>query len=154
MSDLMERFASEVRRRPLLTLAITGAVGAVVVSRLRADDDRPGGRVADLAGRGVASVGRQIERSAEMTDRVARGVEDAGHRTGDAIDDFSLRDLVRRLADERFGPSRVERVRRAAASVGITEKTVAVFAATLLAKSSSGYLRWRGEKRSAAALRR
>jgi len=183
VSDIIERLAGEIRHRPVLALAVTGLVGAVVVSRLRADDDDRlatlarhgqrgadalGGHLGDLADRGAGLARRgaeAVERGATLAERGAerfaheagRNAQAVGHAVGDGakagavsaadrLDDFSLPDLLRELVGDRLRPSLTERVRRAAASAGITEKTASVFAATLLAKSVSGYLRWRGEQ--------
>lgn len=211
MSDLIETLAGEARKRPLLTLAVAGAVGVVVASRLRSDDriesfagdaedtlrrgaTSLGDRLASLAERG-ATLARQgadavdrgssfaeqgTERGAALVDRGRERLERGAERLADEVrgegpagreaakalheamdelrthaasigarlDDVSLPDLLRDFVADRKRRSRTERVREAAASVGLTEKTVAAFAATLIAKSLTGYLRWRGEERA------
>ena len=115
-------------------------------------------RGASLAERGAAYLGRrghdlgdEVERlAAEAGEKV--GLGDAGRGRGDAFDVAALAALLREIAPDRLTGrtprSTLERVRDGAASVGITEKTVAVFAATLLARSAGSYLRWRGERRA------
>ena len=47
-------------------------------------------------------------------------------------------------------PSPAERVRDGAGAMGVSEKAVAAFAATFIAKAVSGYFRWRGEEKARA----
>ena len=92
------------------------------------------------------------ERAADWQDQASDWRERASERASARLDDgaSALRERVREQLPSRQPASRLDELREAAASLGISEKTVALFMATFIARSASGYLRWRDERRALA----
>lgn len=130
---MIKQLVDELRQRPvpLVTLAAAGILGGLALARMRAE----GGSVTTLAEGARRDLHELGEQAAVLIgdgeERIERGAT-------------SVRDHLSPGANR----SGIDKVRDAAASMGITEKTVAVFAATFLAKSISAYVRWRGEERA------
>ena len=85
---------------------------------------------------GLTALGMPAARSGNP---VGEAFATLGEQTGDAPRS------TREHLPARPAPSPLERIGDGARAMGLSEKTVAVFAATFLATSFSGYLRWRGE---------
>ena len=133
-------------------------LGAGLADRGAEFVDRGADFADEKAGLAVRTLRRGIDRGAELLDRGAdligrggdlaeRGTERAGHGFERGVERVvdGAHDLKRRLPPRR---SRLDDIRENAASLGLTEKSVAVFAATFLVKSVGSYLRWQGEQRA------
>lgn len=134
---------------PVAVLALGGIAGAIALSRSGA----------------VREVGRDILRT--LPDEVRDAVRDSGDAIAtrpDASIANRLGSLLETLGDQGAAgareigerlpsphrPSPVTRIRDSVGAMGISEKTVAVFAATFIAKAISGYFRWHSEERARA----
>ena len=98
--------------------------------------------MSDLFRIGADALSARAEES--PVERLGGVLETLGERSSAAT-----REVADHLPPTRH-PSPVEHVRDGAGALGISEKTVAVFAATFIAKAVSGYMRWRGEERARA----
>jgi len=167
---MIERLAKEVLKRPLLAVAVTGAVGGLVAARLRSGEVRlpePSDRVRRLASALGERASDVLENTADTLERrsspAERGRERIEHEATTALERGEERasatysdtkDALEERLPERLRTSRLDELRDTAVSLGITEKTVVTFAATFLLRSISGYLLWRARPSTGAHARR
>jgi len=137
---VIERLKKEAAENPAAVVALAGIVGGMLIARAVSRSPAPTRRLDRTIDQVADGAKALSERATTLGDRAATA---AGHGAE------RLRDEADRAMDHLPRPaprSRLDDVRDNAAAIGLSEKGVAVFAATFLTKAVGSYLRWRGEQ--------
>lgn len=121
MSFMVNRLLRDIKRQPIAPYAVIAIIGIAGVTALAASRSR----------RGPVS----------LPDNLADDLDELGKKSLGALE--AGRDHVRAALPTGFVSPPPSRTSALASMAGINEKTVVTFAATFLAKSMFGFLRWR-----------